>query len=352
MPLCPACHKAFDNDANPGWVFFPQDLEFFIEIEKRDYARRLEGKGPKDALPGRRCPSSAAYREHQRNKISAADHGGLYNAVMLYNYQSPDLAYRPGPSPYFQQPKSWHGDPMAAIDTARRGFGALPIIFPKAFVKLISLYGKHDYVGPPLPWETADPDGSSGSSSDSDSSDEDQRGVKGSKHIVRGTSAKGRLEKENAGSPQQPTASGPKPSKQPQHSKRMMRQISQRYGTGNPAVNALPPSLPYIERSPWRYGPLSTAQEAINFNMEVLKIPSAKVIESYDAGPPRNPPKRLKTSTTTKGTRKVTANMKKARLSKMTPTASKLQVEQAPPSAGSTDGSMKLRNNKRVKLMT
>ncbi|KAL8945466.1 MAG: hypothetical protein Q9211_000017 [Gyalolechia sp. 1 TL-2023] len=352
MPLCPACHKAFDNDANPGWVFFPQDLEFFIEFEKRDYARRLEEQRTKGALPSRQCPSSAAYREHQKNIIRAADHGGLYNAVMLYNYQSPDLAYRPGPSPYLQQPKSWHGDPMAAIDTARRGLGALPIIFPKAFVKLISLYGKHDYAGPPLPWETVDPDRFSGSSSASESSEEDQQGVKGGKNVPRGQSAKGQLVKKNAGSSQQPTVSGTKPSKQRQHSKRMMRQISERYGTGNLAVNALPPSLPHIERSPWRYGPLSTAQEAIDFKTDVLKIPITKVSVSSNADPSSTSPTRPKTSTTTRGTRKVTANMKKARASGKTPTASKQRVEQAVSSTGSTEVSMKLHNNKRVMLIT
>ncbi|KAL8856040.1 MAG: hypothetical protein Q9178_007349 [Gyalolechia marmorata] len=135
---------------------------------------------------------------------------------------------------------------MAAIDTAR----AASAPYPSSFVKLISLYGKHNYVGPLLPWETADPDGSSGSSSGSDSSNEDQPGVKGGKKVPRGPLVKGQLVKEGARSSQQPTVSGPKPSKQPQQSKRIMRQINERPKTGNPAVDAIPQSLLYIERSP------------------------------------------------------------------------------------------------------
>jgi hypothetical protein len=34
--LCPTCHIAFDDIGNPGWTFFPSDLDFFIEFEQRD----------------------------------------------------------------------------------------------------------------------------------------------------------------------------------------------------------------------------------------------------------------------------------------------------------------------------
>ncbi|KAF3019925.1 hypothetical protein E8E15_004067 [Penicillium rubens] len=40
--LCKSCHCQFDNAYNPGIVFFPADLEFFIEWEKADQARRKE----------------------------------------------------------------------------------------------------------------------------------------------------------------------------------------------------------------------------------------------------------------------------------------------------------------------
>ncbi|KAJ5278304.1 hypothetical protein N7524_004457 [Penicillium chrysogenum] len=40
--LCKSCHCQFDNAYNLGIVFFPADLEFFIEREKADQARRKE----------------------------------------------------------------------------------------------------------------------------------------------------------------------------------------------------------------------------------------------------------------------------------------------------------------------
>jgi hypothetical protein len=36
IPLCPLCRTQFDLANDPGFVFFPSDLEFFINFELAD----------------------------------------------------------------------------------------------------------------------------------------------------------------------------------------------------------------------------------------------------------------------------------------------------------------------------
>ena len=33
IALCAGCHRKFDNAVDPGFVFFPTDLQFFIDFE-------------------------------------------------------------------------------------------------------------------------------------------------------------------------------------------------------------------------------------------------------------------------------------------------------------------------------
>ncbi|KAJ5845048.1 hypothetical protein N7534_008717 [Penicillium rubens] len=56
--------RTFDNAYNPGVVFFPTDLEFFIEWEKADQARRKEAV-QNGAHIRRSPPTAAAYKAHQ-----------------------------------------------------------------------------------------------------------------------------------------------------------------------------------------------------------------------------------------------------------------------------------------------
>lgn len=40
MMLCPNCHALFDDMLNPGWIFVPADLEYFINYELEDRRTR------------------------------------------------------------------------------------------------------------------------------------------------------------------------------------------------------------------------------------------------------------------------------------------------------------------------
>jgi hypothetical protein len=36
IPVCPTCHVNFDDTHNPGLVFFPADLDYFVDSEEHD----------------------------------------------------------------------------------------------------------------------------------------------------------------------------------------------------------------------------------------------------------------------------------------------------------------------------
>lgn len=113
IPLCPSCHAQFDNAADPGFVFFPEDLTFFIEYELRDRQRRQGSGGP------RRTPSASEYKDHQvrERKLSSTEAGGLYRRIYLKNYINGGVLPL-NVLEVFATDKVWHGDPIASIRRA------------------------------------------------------------------------------------------------------------------------------------------------------------------------------------------------------------------------------------------
>ncbi|KUM56278.1 hypothetical protein ACN42_g10940 [Penicillium freii] len=125
IPLCGSCHTEFDMSLDPGYVFFPTDIQYFIDFERRDRARR-EQIATDPAVPisalSRQVPTSADYRQHEidSNQISPTAIGGRYNRVFLKQFLHNGLI--PGIEKTFSTPKEWHGAPLASI---RRTFAAL-----------------------------------------------------------------------------------------------------------------------------------------------------------------------------------------------------------------------------------
>jgi hypothetical protein len=117
IALCPTCHRQFDNAADPGFVFFPTDLEFFIDFEINDQDRRRN-----DGNLRRRVPTAEEYKAHQlrTNTIPFDARGGLYRCVYLKNFvlggQFPVIM------PDLCKHRSWHGNPIASF---RRAFAVL-----------------------------------------------------------------------------------------------------------------------------------------------------------------------------------------------------------------------------------
>ncbi|KAK5016215.1 hypothetical protein BJ546DRAFT_955643 [Cryomyces antarcticus] len=136
IPLCPLCHHNFDNTSNPGWIFLPTDLRFFIESEERNFAMRQTLLRETGAFHPRLCPTPAQYRDHQveHNVILADATGGLYQRYTLRRFYSHEFLvalgapqdwdhWIPGKGPL--SPKSWHGAPTAAIHRALAILGKL-----------------------------------------------------------------------------------------------------------------------------------------------------------------------------------------------------------------------------------
>ncbi|KAM5447629.1 hypothetical protein MaudCBS49596_005888 [Microsporum audouinii] len=121
IPLCPSCHVQFDLAIDPGYIFFPADLHFFINFELEDRERRR--LTAESGFPVKRqVPTAKDYKDHQiRNgSISPEDVGGLYRRVFLKNFLHDGMF--PSIIPTLTTPKCWHGDPMASL---RRAIAAL-----------------------------------------------------------------------------------------------------------------------------------------------------------------------------------------------------------------------------------
>ncbi|KAL2013816.1 hypothetical protein VTN00DRAFT_1341 [Thermoascus crustaceus] len=65
--LCSLCQAAFDDLFNPSVVFFPQYLDYFIEHERIDRQRLLQGGSPREAAIG--TINDAAIPRETRQKL-------------------------------------------------------------------------------------------------------------------------------------------------------------------------------------------------------------------------------------------------------------------------------------------
>ncbi|KAF7588963.1 hypothetical protein BBP40_004965 [Aspergillus hancockii] len=117
IPLCGSCHTQFDRAHDPGFVFIPTDLEYFINFELEDRERRLTGN-----VLSRQVPTSVMYRDHliKEKKIPDSAVSGLYRPIFLKEYLLQDNVSVEDLG--LTKPKMWHGAPIA---TLRRGILAL-----------------------------------------------------------------------------------------------------------------------------------------------------------------------------------------------------------------------------------
>ncbi|OJJ50364.1 hypothetical protein ASPZODRAFT_13448 [Penicilliopsis zonata CBS 506.65] len=170
VALCRNCHYKFDEASDPGLVFFPADLDYFIEFELQDRARRqrLRDKG---RSPRRRAPTDKDYRQHQveHGQITADADGGLYRIIYLETGISGTQA---------AITKSWNGAPMA---TLRRGIAclgtprieAVPIELTDKLQILRDLYFRNDELGLERKYGLQRPAQGGGTGDDDDNDDDD-----------------------------------------------------------------------------------------------------------------------------------------------------------------------------------
>jgi hypothetical protein len=58
IPLCPLCHRNFDDINKPGLIFLP-DISYFIDFEKEDYRHREEIRATHGVHCSKNMPESS-----------------------------------------------------------------------------------------------------------------------------------------------------------------------------------------------------------------------------------------------------------------------------------------------------
>ncbi|EGC47023.1 conserved hypothetical protein [Histoplasma capsulatum var. duboisii H88] len=83
VPLCPTCHNQFDLVTDPGFLFIPTDLQYFIKFELKDRERRRADM-EQGVISKREIPTRDMYRAHQVKQgiIPANSVGGLAFLVL------------------------------------------------------------------------------------------------------------------------------------------------------------------------------------------------------------------------------------------------------------------------------
>ncbi|OAP62760.1 hypothetical protein AYL99_01987 [Fonsecaea erecta] len=126
LPLCPSCHRAFDDLNNPGLIFIPIDLDYFIDFELKDYQSRIDIAQRHGDIPPRMVPTPQMYSEYlkRQNLLSSEAVGGLYWRYTLRDFfpVNADRSFIPGLGP-FKEPGVWCGAPTAALRRVFHIFG-------------------------------------------------------------------------------------------------------------------------------------------------------------------------------------------------------------------------------------
>ena len=117
--LCRLCHGAYDNHWHPGILWFPADIQYFINRENEDYEYRKEEGQQGRPIPKRKCPTAADYLKYQQDRsepILDNAVGGFYQRYYLLNFlPGPTAAHEAMEFKNELPLKSWHGSPIASF---------------------------------------------------------------------------------------------------------------------------------------------------------------------------------------------------------------------------------------------
>ena len=151
--LCPNCHRVYDRTpASPGFVFFPQDIQWFLRCEVTDYERRRRLREANKHRTVRIPPTAQQYMEYQRDDERSSDEekpAGLYARCILRDYFPWKMPGQGPVHPGQVSPAVWHGDPMTSL---KRTFAVLanpmvrgiPQEARRQLLELSALYSAHD----------------------------------------------------------------------------------------------------------------------------------------------------------------------------------------------------------------
>ncbi|OAL28652.1 hypothetical protein AYO20_09376 [Fonsecaea nubica] len=104
LPLCPSCRRTFDDLNNPGLIFIPTELEYFIDFERKDYQSRIDTAQRQGDIPPRMVPTPQMYSEYltRQELVSSDAVGGLYWRYTLRDFLPDccDKSFIPGLGPF------------------------------------------------------------------------------------------------------------------------------------------------------------------------------------------------------------------------------------------------------------
>ena len=127
IPLCATCHGQFDYALDPGLIFLPTDLQFFIDAELEDRKRR-RGLASDWVNIQREVPDAERYRNHQigvrykghqvgETAVGPDSIGGLYRPVFAKSYLHAGWLSS-SIDDELTEPRPWHGAPLASLRRA------------------------------------------------------------------------------------------------------------------------------------------------------------------------------------------------------------------------------------------
>ncbi|KAL3497009.1 hypothetical protein BJX62DRAFT_1139 [Aspergillus germanicus] len=108
--LCPNCHTEFDRAHDPGFVFIPIDLEYFIKFEEKDKANRQDPARPGMMSRQRHVPTIQEYRQHLVDqKLIPAD--VQYGYYLTYpSHRTFDKCSKPTRIQHCRQTMAWQSN--------------------------------------------------------------------------------------------------------------------------------------------------------------------------------------------------------------------------------------------------
>lgn len=116
IPLCPSCHGQFYCHIDPGLVFIPTDLQYFIDFELNDKERRKRA-AEEGVFMKRKVPNSDMSKLHQVAKgvIGPDATGGQYRPVFLKQYLFVGRLSYTTVQNLLSTPREWHGAPITCL---------------------------------------------------------------------------------------------------------------------------------------------------------------------------------------------------------------------------------------------
>ncbi|KAF8433065.1 hypothetical protein BGX38DRAFT_1223927 [Terfezia claveryi] len=108
--LCPDCHYVLSRNSRPDIAILPNDLQWFMEFEERDFAYRKQVWMAKEKAVVELCQGQAISRQVESG--DSCDYGGLYEYFCIRNYHGTVPHLRP-PGEWVS--KQWHGAPALCI---------------------------------------------------------------------------------------------------------------------------------------------------------------------------------------------------------------------------------------------